>query len=116
MKKPRWLLTNISLDHRVTVTIPMNILGVVEDLIGTLTFGFIQPHWSTHYGLTRARNIARRNAAAYALRDNLRIALEVSRWERLIERTGWAERWEFRDRGRWRKYWRRHGSLPRWVK
>lgn len=60
------------------------------------------------------------------MQNDLRVALVVGRWERFVE---WAtaaiednvrlpirvERWECRDAGgRWRRYWRHAGSLPRW--
>lgn len=50
-----------------------------------------------------------------ALRMRLRLALAVSWWERLVERFGIAERWEWQPEldGLWRRYWRRNGSLPR---
>lgn len=42
-------------------------------------------------------------------------------WEHFIERLRWrgqplCERWECWDavQGRWRRYWRHNGSLPKW--
>lgn len=44
---------------------------------------------------------------------DIRVALNISWWEKIIERTGIAERWEYRADDGWRKYWRRNGSIPR---
>jgi hypothetical protein len=59
---------------------------------------------------------------ARCLRNQIRVAgvepgFTIAWWERLVESTRLAERWECWDsvQGRWRKYWRRHGSLPRWA-
>jgi hypothetical protein len=51
--------------------------------------------------------------AILAVGDRLRVAESVSWWERAVEATGFYERWEYLAGGRWRRYWRRYGSLPR---
>lgn len=56
----------------------------------------------------RLRNLSRALAAR-----NLRVAPRVAWWERLVERTRLAERWEYVGRdGRWHRYWRRNGRVP----
>jgi hypothetical protein len=51
------------------------------------------------------------------LRNRLRLAESVVWWEAVVEALTHAERWECWDsvKGRWRRYWRRNGSLPKWA-
>ncbi len=52
------------------------------------------------------------------MRNDIDCALTVAWWERAVERLGIAERWMCYDDAarRYRRYWRRHGSLPRWAR
>lgn len=44
----------------------------------------------------------------------LRIAMNLSTWERLLERLRVGERWEYLAAdGCWVRYWRRGGHVPR---
>lgn len=65
---------------------------------------------------------------ARVMRNEVRVAGitegfgDISRWERFVEALRWRgnplfERWECWDpvQGRWRRYWRRNGSLPGWA-
>ncbi len=44
--------------------------------------------------------------------SGIRIAPRLAWWERLIERTGYVERWEYWSVHRWVRYWRHDGSIP----
>lgn len=58
--------------------------------------------------MTRESNLSRALCAR-----GLRPAPSIVWWERLVERAGVAERWEYLAAGgRWRRYWRREGSVP----
>jgi hypothetical protein len=92
-----------------------------------------EPHPVDSPGHARSTPISRRAVAdstaelvahtQRVMRNQLQIAPEVNRWERLVE---WLarhrlcpsmERWWCWDhaQGRWRPYWRRNGSLPEWA-
>lgn len=67
-------------------------------------------------GLRRPR-VSFEDQIVRVMRNEIRIAEDVTLWERLVEATRIAERWECWDsvQGRWRRYWRRDGSLPGWA-
>lgn len=51
---------DIPLRHRLTVTVPMAVLGLVDNIVCLLTIGYVQPGLSLDWGFHQAFRNARK--------------------------------------------------------